>query len=125
MRPNTKQSIVWGLYVLGIPTLITPFVGAGLAHHWRKEADARDRMQHDWQLRLFWDTAMAWGVCFVLSGIALFLHVRSGAPVSVGSPTLFTMGMMVAVLAQICFTLVSLWHLVEGVLVAGRRGHPA
>ncbi len=54
-------------------------------------------------------------------GVALFLDIQSGAPAGSDKPLLFYIGLLVAILAQIRFTLVSLWNLFRTLF---QRGMP-
>lgn len=111
MPSNTKHVIVWALYTAGIATLLTPFLGMALAWGWRRRADPAERDAHDRQIRLFRHAGLAWALAFALIAGALYLDISGGARVGADKPTLFYVGLLVGVLAQIWFTLVSLWQL--------------
>lgn len=121
MPSNAKHLFVWALYTAGIATLLTPFLGVALAYGWRRGAAAPERQAHDRQIRLFWLAGRAWALAFALIAGALYIDIRGGAPVGADKPTLFYLGLLVGVLAQLWFTLVSLWHLMRTLFGGGPR----
>ncbi|WP_425038274.1 hypothetical protein [Primorskyibacter sp. S187A] len=129
MSSNTKPVLVWALYSAGIAAVLTPFIGAALAFFWRRGArangDAEAAAEHSHQLRTFGHAAKAWSAALAIMACVLLMDIQMGNPVGSGVPSLFMVGIGLALLTQIVFTLYCLFFLFRSVFAKTPSGAAA
>ena len=107
---DSKPTLVWALYVASIVAIITPFIAIIFAYIWRGKADAYARAIYDTQIRVFWRCGLMWLIAIVIMAIGV---TTDTSPVGSGISALFTVGLLVAMAAQLWFTVRSIIGLVK------------
>lgn len=116
MKSSYKPTVVWVMFMLGITTLLTPFIGFLLACLWRRSTDdPYDFVEYDTQIVAFWRAGMLWLCAFVFMGVGLYLDLQSSSAMipESGMPMMVSIGVLIGVVTQIWFTVRAIWGLIS------------